>query len=683
MQEQVWKLIYEEEQENLRRRQLEEEERRKREKQEPAQESQRQAAVSAVSGKKSELPVLLQSLEVGKILEKQGNIDAKRVKRNDPHYGEDEERRLAEELHFYREGLPDTSRTYKNAIERYTSKDFYKSLLVSLPLMDDPMAVQLATGAGGRALVHLAPIPFIGWAAAGLGILAQVGGVVAATHMEAKDEAAGSYREAYDKAMREGKGIEEAHQIGTEAYKKGYWGNIAVIGAHNVVQQALMFASFGGAVLPQTMMKMRKAEKAIKMAEKSLARAEKAAAKAEKLQSAGKLERAAHTAGKIGKEGARLVGTGITESIEERLQTGVGQWATGEEVDLLGHEATEAGWAGFTMGIGLGGAGRALSAATDRLMNSGKEDDSDPHGTLRAAALVNRLKGVELDPTRAHVELGISGNDLDEQGFAVGDTSDSKFPRVSEVDPVLEMNHFQKIMENLTPERKTILNNKVTVNREAGMEQSEALYKALDDMMQQDGDFRDMAYKTYVESLGEYQTNAEEMFNRFAVYGAVLNKVSPETKELLQSLIIDEIKESGDVDGSLSYDGVMAAFLDTPEGAAVLNDIGLQDGSFWRQRSEELLIKQASMLNSAPFSDRVQYFEGVLANQEANGADIAPELLYQMYQDDLTGGVDLIDALYDSGKVDRDTLNRVAQGYLARAQQEQPQVFEGPSAQEQ
>ena len=97
--------------------------------------------------------------------------------------------------------------------------------------------------------------------------------------------------------------------------------------------------------MPQTMMKMGKAEKAIKMAEKSLARAEKAAAKAEKLQSAGKLERAAHTAGKIGKEGARLVGTGITESIEERLQTGVGQWATGEEVDLLGHEATEAGWA--------------------------------------------------------------------------------------------------------------------------------------------------------------------------------------------------------------------------------------------------------------------------------------------------------------------------------------------------
>ena len=161
MQEQVWKLIYEKEQEYLMRRQLEEEERRKREELEPALESRQQTAVSAVSGKKSELPVPLQSLEVGKILEKQGNIDAERVKRNDPHYGEDEERRLAEELHFYREGLPDTSRTYENVIERYTSKDFYKSLLVSLPLMDDPMAVQLATGAGGRALVHLAPIPFI------------------------------------------------------------------------------------------------------------------------------------------------------------------------------------------------------------------------------------------------------------------------------------------------------------------------------------------------------------------------------------------------------------------------------------------------------------------------------------------------------------------------------------------
>ena len=647
------------------------------EEREPALESRQQTAVNAVSGKKSKAPEFIQSFKAGKAIEDLFDLYAERVDKDDPNYGKDREKEILQRMDFYEAGLPNADREYEGVVDRYTSKDFYKGLLASLPLMDDPIAVQLGAGVGAKVISKIPVIgPFV--AAGGM-----IGGVGAATHIESKDEASGAYQDAYYKALEEGKTQEEAHEIGKESYSKAYKANLALLGATNTAEQVAMFFNPAGGAASKVLVKLGKTEKAIKVAEKALARAERAAATAEKLKTAGKIEKAGHTAGKVGKEAGRIGLVGAMEAPQEMAQQVISQWATGEEIDPFAREVKEAGWAGFTMGIGLGGAGRALSAATDRLMNSGKEDDSDPHGALRAAALVNKLKGVELDPTRAHVELGISGNDLDEQGFAVGDTSDSKFPRIEEIDPILTENYYARIMESTSDEIKTLINNRVSNYMEAGMDQDEATFEALGNMMEQDTDFRDMVYGAYVETLGEYQTNAEEMFNRFAVYGAVLNKVSPETKELLQNLIIDKIKESGDVDGSLSYDGVMAAFLDTPEGAAVLNDIGLQDGSFWRQRSEELLIERASTLNSAPFSDRVQYFEGVLTNQEANGADIAPELLYQMYQDDLGGGVDLIDALYDSGKVGRDTLNRVAQGYLARAQQEQPQVFEGPSAQEQ
>ena len=67
------------------------------------------------------------------------------------------------------------------------------------------------------------------------------------------------------------------------------------------------------------------------------------------------------------------------------------------------------------------------------------------------------------------------------------------------------------------------------------------------------------------------------MFNRFAVYGAVLNKLPQEQRAMLLNTIANTMQETGDADGSLVYDSVMSEFLFTPEGGKIFDSLGLQD----------------------------------------------------------------------------------------------------------
>ena len=162
--------------------------------------------------------------------------------------------------------------------------------------------------------------------------------------------------------------------------------------------------------------KASKAGKAIRLAENTIARAGKA--------------------GDFAKAGGKILATGEMEGISERLQTGISQWATGQEVDLFSPEAEEAHWAGRVFGATFAGGGIAAQSL--------------------------RRSGV--DPSKVNADIGYSGDDLDIPGGG-GEVQESvqsgRFPKVGDVDPILEENYITKIREGLSEDRLTILNNKI------------------------------------------------------------------------------------------------------------------------------------------------------------------------------------------------------------------------------
>lgn len=609
----------------------------------------REVAVSAVSGKKSDKKLgffeqIGASWKAGEALEVLTEIDAERVKRNDPNYGKAEEEKALKKLDKYQHGLPDADYEYAGVRDALTNKNFYKSLVVSLPLMDDIMGRQIlrslegtALMVGGAAAAATGTVGGIATAPTGIGAAGGAGlaatGITAmtagaamhgyaaaeATREESELEMGGIYRDVFDKLIEEGRSPEEAHKIAREAALKGKTANMAWIGATNAAEQVLTFGVAGGIT------------RASRMTLKANARAAQAA------------KRAANVAG-------RAAGTMATESIQEGGQEVIGQWATGEKVDPFAPEVRQAALSGGVMGGAFFGLGSASSAITRRALTPregvrGPEGPEGPEGS---------------DPT------------------TTGSTG-SKFPRIEEIDPILTENYYARIMESTSDEIKTLINNRVSNYMEAGMDQDEATFEALGNMMEQDTDFRDMVYGAYVETLGEYQTQGEEQFNRFAAYGAVLNSLPPEQREFWQGALVDLMRESGDTDGRAAYEAVMAAVLETPEGAAALENIGLQDGTFWRRRTEELMNERVVRLSEAPFTDRVEYFENSLADPNVADVEVATELIYRIHRDDLSAGIDLIDTLYDNGKVDRGIVDRVIEGYTNKIRLEQPELLTGPS----
>ena len=623
-QERTWQKIYEEE-----RRNTEALKERIASGMAGTPTSRKQAAVEAMTIKpKSNAPEFLQAYKAGAIQEDITNIYTQRVERNDPYWKEEELKELTRELSRYEKGLPKTDVQYKNLGDRLTSREFYKTLLFSIPMMDESLIMTIGAGVVGAGLIALGGP--IGWAAGG-GLIAA--SIAKATTMESKDEGSSSYQEVFHRSLEEGKTVQEAHWLGKKAFYKTTRANMALLGAANAAEMGLVF--FG----PQwsALAKASKAGKAIKLAENTIARAGKV--------------------GDFAKAGGKILATGEIEGISERLQTGISQWATGQEVDLFSPEAKEAHWAGRVFGATFAGGGMVAQS----LRRSGVDPSK-----------------VKVDPSKVKVDIGYSGDDLDTPvggGEVQESVQSARFPKVSDVDPILEENYITKIREGLSEDRVTILNNKIMANMDAGMTEDEAVYSAFDDLMAQDKEAQRIIFRAYVETLSEYQGQSEKMFNRFAVYGAVLNKLPQEQRAMLLDTIVNTMQETGDADGSFVYDSVMSKFLFTPEGSKIFDSLGLQDGSFWRQRNEELMDILSRIFGSLEFADKVKYIEASLARADESALGGLAFLVYNSTGGDLNAGLDIFDALYDNGNVDRSLIDQLGNEYVNVVKQAQPDFF--------
>lgn len=618
-QERTWQKIYEEE-----RRNTEALKERIASGMAGTPTSRKQAAVEAITTKpkpKSNAPEFLQAIKAGAIQEDITNIYTQRAERNDPYWKEEELKELTRDLSRYEKGLPKADVQYKNLGDRLTSRDFYKTLLFSVPMMDESLAMTIGAGVVGAGLIAFGGP--IGWAAGG-GLIAA--SIAKATAMESKDEGSSSYQEVYHRSLEEGKTVQEAHRLGKEAFDKTTKANMALLGAVNAAEMGLVFLG------PQwsALAKASKAGKAIKLAENTIARAGKA--------------------GDFAKAGGKILATGEIEGTSERLQTGISQWATGQEVDLFSPEAEEAHWAGRVFGATFAGGGMAAQS----------------------------LRRSRVDPSKVKVDIGYSGDDLDTP-WGGGEVQESvqsgRFPKVSDVDPILEENYITKIREGLSEDRLTILNNKIMANMDAGMTEDEAVYSAFDDLMAQDKETQSIIFRAYAETLSEYQGQGEKMFNRFAVYGAVLNKLPQEQRAMLLDTIVNTMQETGDADGSFVYDSVMSKFLFTPEGSKIFDSLGLQDGSFWRQRNEELMDILSRILGSQEFADKVKYIEASLARADESALGGLASLVYRSTGGDLNAGLDIFDALYYNGNVDRSLIDQLGNEYVNVVKQAQPDFF--------
>ena len=606
------------------------------------------AAVDAVSGKKKLglFKELGESWKAGEAMETLTKISAERVERDDPTYGQAEHKKASQELYKHKEGLPDPDHKYKGVIDRLTSRNYYKGLIVSLPLMDDIMAKRLIRGVEGTALMAggaamtttgvvggLLTAPTGVGAAAGAGLTAVGAGMVAAgagVHGYAATEAAreesrlekgGIYQDMFDKMTEAGKSPEEAHEVAREAAMKGEAANLLLVGGTNAIEQVLTFGAGGTAI--------RTAGKAASQG--------------------ARVAKAAEVASKAARGTGRFAGAVGSEAAQEMGQEMIGQWATGEKVDPFAPEVREAGWAG----AGMGGIFFGLGATSSTIMQ-------------KALSPKEKAAGAP------------------DHGVNPGELGALRFPRISEIDPALEKGYLAQVKGLLIDERKTIADNKINAYLETGMEEKEAVFRALDDMMAQDKGFQKEVYGAYVDALKGYQAQSEEMFDRFAIYGAVLNSLPQEHQDFLQGAMIDLMQGTeGNEDATYeAYEAVMLGFLESPEGNAALEGIGLQDGSFWRQRGEELMNEYASVLSGAPFIEQVEFFEKTLADPEAMGAEGVADLLRRIHKENPVGGVDAIDALYDRGNIERGLVDEVAQKYIEGTQREQPELFEAP-AQEQ
>ena len=108
---------------------------------------------------------------------------------------------------------------------------------------------------------------------------------------------------------------------------------------------------------------------------------------------------------------------------------------------------------------------------------------------------------------------------------------------------------------------------------ESGMDEQDATFKALDDMMLYDNDFHDMVQGAFLKVSQDYQVQIEEMHDRFSVYFAVLEKLPQEAQQTLEEQTKAMKEETGDDIGLASFDTIMSTYLNTPDGAAVLENI--------------------------------------------------------------------------------------------------------------
>ena len=155
------------------------------------------------------LGTLKQSLQLGNVMKDINEINAERVKRNDPYYGIDDMARLEREAGRY-------SEAYKPVdVEKLNIKnvpDYIASnLAVSLPMTGELMAKGLAGGISGKLLMGAGVAGTVGTLGAGAPVTAPLtlagAGITAGTiaytaQKEAEMEAAGVYETAIDEGEK-------------------------------------------------------------------------------------------------------------------------------------------------------------------------------------------------------------------------------------------------------------------------------------------------------------------------------------------------------------------------------------------------------------------------------------------------------------------------------------------------